>query len=211
MAPGLVWQAADAPPGVLPGHPASPPMAALPAALLPPGVAARHLLAWRIDAERFAPQWDSGIGAELYGGRWNPKGQRAVYCSLDPATCLVEAAVHRGFAVLDTQPHVLSCVQITLDSLPAGTTAAGPTATTTLRVVQPDELPNPAWLHGGTPSAGQQQFGAGLLLAHGIVLLPSAVSKCSWNLVLAPAPAAGRYRLLHQQRLVVDTRLHPPA
>ena len=185
---------------------AAPPMAALPGVLLPPGSATGHLLAWRIDAERFAPQWDSGIGAELYGGRWNPKGQRAVYCSLDPATCLVEAAVHRGFGVLDTQPHVLSCVEITLG---AGGYNPADTATTTIRVVQPDELPNPAWLHGGTPSAGQQQFGAALLAAHGIVLLPSAVSKCSWNLVLAPSVAAGRYQLLHQQRLVVDTRLHP--
>lgn len=219
------WGLGAAPPGALAAGLATPPMAALPAALLPAGAATGHLLAWRIDAERFAPQWDSGIGAELYGGRWNPKGQRAVYCSLDPATCLVEAAVHRGFAVLDTQPHVLSCVQITLGAEAAGPAAADragaspatarPTAaqpadaSPAIRVVQPGELPNPAWLHGGTPSAGQQQFGGGLLLAHGIVLLPSAVSKCSWNLVLAPAVAAGRYRLLHQQRLVVDTRLHP--
>ena len=171
-------------------------MAALPAAL----DRAAPLLAWRIDAERHAADWDSGIGAELFGGRWNPKGQRAVYCSLDPATCLVEAAVHRGFEVLDTQPHVLSCVLI----LPRSADDPG------VRVLRADELPNPAWLNGGTPSAGQQRFGAGLLAAHGIVVLPSAVSKCSWNLVLQPAAATGRWRLQHQQRLVLDTRLHPP-
>jgi RES domain-containing protein len=74
----------------------------------------------------------------------------------------------------------------------------------------PDELPNPAWLHGGTPSAGQQRFGAALLAAHGVVVLPSAVSKCSGNLVFSPEVAAGRVRLLHQQRLVVDTRLNRP-
>ena len=157
------------------------------------------LLAWRIDAEPHAASWHSGIGAELFGGRWNSKGQRAVYCSLDPATCLVEAAVHRGFDVLDSQPHVLSCVLI--DAAPAG---AG------IRVLQPGELPNPAWLHGGTPSAGQQRFGAELLAAHGVLVLPSAVSKCSWNLVFSPAVAAGRFRLQHQQRLVVDGRLNPP-
>ncbi len=39
-------------------------------------------------------------------------GPRAVHCSLDPSTCLVEAAVHRGFAVPDTQPHVLSCLRL---------------------------------------------------------------------------------------------------
>lgn len=167
-------------------------MAALPAALAGP---AAPLQAWRIDAQAYAGSWDSGIGAERYGGRWNPKGQRAVYCSLDPATCIVEAAVHRGFAVLDSQPHVLSCVQFDAAAV---------------RVVPPHELPNPAWLHGGTPSAGQQRHGAALLAAHGIVVLPSAVSKCSWNLVFSPDAAAGRWRLLHQQRLVVDTRLNPP-
>lgn len=176
-------------------------MTPLPAALAGLGVGAKPqpLLVWRIDAEAYAATWDSGLGAERFGGRWNPKGQRAVYCSLDPATCLVEAAVHRGFDVLDTRPHVLSCVQV--DPLSPDHPGA--------RVVQPDELPNPAWLHGGTPSAGQQRFGAELLAAHGVVVLPSAVSKCSWNLVFSPDVAAGRIRLLHQRRLVVDTRLNP--
>ncbi len=118
-----------------------------------------------------------------------------MYCSLDPATCIVEAAVHRGFAVLDTQPHVLTCLQLDADDV---------------MVVQPGALPNPAWLHGGVPSAGQQQFGAGLLAAHGCVVLPSAVSKLSWNLVFAPGVAEGRWRLLRQQPLVLDTRLNPP-
>ena len=167
-------------------------MAALPPAL---AAAAQPLQAWRIDALAFADRWDSGIGAERFGGRWNPRGQRAVYCSLDPATCIVEAAVHRGFEVLDTQPHVLSCLELVADGV---------------RVVQADELPNPAWLHGGVPSAGQQRHGAALLAEFGVVVLPSAVSKCSWNLVFSPEVAAGRWRLLHQQRLVVDTRLNPP-
>ena len=87
------------------------------------------LLVWRIDAAAHAATWHSGIGAERFGGRWNPKGVTAVYCSLDPATCLVEAAVHRGFAVLDTQPHVLSCIEVD---------AAG------AQVIAPDGLPNPA-------------------------------------------------------------------
>jgi len=181
-------------------------MAQLPAALLGAAAAGAPLLAWRIDADAFAATWDSGIGAELYGGRWNPKGQRAVYCSLDPATCIVEAAVHRGFEVLDSQPHVLSCLQIAPLAATGATAAADPG----VRVVPAAELPNPAWLHGGTPSAGQQAFGGALLAAHGVLVLPSAVSKGSWNLVFSPQAAAGRWRLQHQQRLVVDTRLHPP-
>lgn len=69
-------------------------MAPLPAALA--GAGPQPWWVWRIDAEAYAASWDSGLGAELFGGRWNPKGLRAVYCRLDPATCLVEAAVHHG-------------------------------------------------------------------------------------------------------------------
>ena len=173
-------------------------MTPLPAALA--GTAASQpLLAWRIDAQEYAATWHSGIGAERFGGRWNPKGQRAVYCSLDPATCLVEAAVHRGFEVLDTCPHVLSCLQI--DPLADGQPG--------VRVVMPDSLPNPAWLHGGTPSAGQQRFGAGWLGTPGVLVIASAVARHSWNLVFSPGLAGARVRLLQQQRLVVDTRLNP--
>jgi RES domain-containing protein len=75
----------------------------------------------------------------------------------------------------------------------------------------PGDIPNPAWLHGGTPSANQQAFGATLLAAHAFVLFPSAVSKLSWNLVFEPGAARGKYRLRSQERLVVDTRLNPPS
>ena len=155
--------------------------------------ASAPLIAWRIDAQRYAPSWDSGIGAKALGGRWNPKGTKAVYCSIDPSTCLVESAVHRGFKVLDTRPHVLTSLEIAnLDGI---------------RVVMPTEIPNPAWLEGGTPNQHQQRWGADLLDLHGIVLFPSSVSKMSWNLVFEPGVAAGRYQLRSQQRLSVDTRL----
>ena len=166
-------------------------MTPLPALIDP----AAQLVAWRLDAAQYAPGWNSGVGAERVGGRWNPKGFKAVYCSLDPSTCIIEAAVHRGFDVLDTQPHVLTSFVVT--------------APDSARIVQPDELPNPAWLHGGTPSAGQQKFGANLLGKHGFVVFPSAVSKQSWNLVFEPGMAHLKYRLRSQQRLVLDTRLSP--
>jgi 5-methylcytosine-specific restriction endonuclease McrA len=37
---------------------------------------------------------------------------RAVYCSIDPATAILEVAVHTGFPVLDTVAHVLTAVNI---------------------------------------------------------------------------------------------------
>lgn len=162
---------------------------------LPPPLGAGELWCWRIDLAMHAHNWDSGLGAEKAGGRWNPAGVKAVYCSLDPATAIVEVAAHKRFSVLDTVRHVLTAIEV-----------GDPTQ---VLVVRPESVPNPAWLWPGTPRAGQQAFGADLLAAHPFVLFPSAVSSHSWNLVFDPASAKGRYRLLLQEALAVDPRLHP--
>lgn len=158
-----------------------------------PRGAGAGLVAWRLDAEAYAPAWDSGLGAERYGGRWNPKGVRAVYCSVDPATAILESAVHRGFKVLDSQPFLLTCLRI-----------VDPSA---VRLVAPDDLPDRAWLAPGIPGTAQQDFGARLLDAHPFVALPSVVSRFSWNLLFRPDTAAGRYSFVGQERLVLDARL----
>lgn len=153
------------------------------------------VVAWRLDAARHARTWDNGVGAELMGGRWNPKGVKAVYCSFDPATTILESAVHRGFHVLDTEPFILTSMTV-VDAKD-------------LRIVEPNDVPNSAWLHAGIPSAGQQSWGAALLAAHPFVAFPSVVSKFSWNIVFQPDRAAGKYVLRGQDRLVLDTRLNP--
>ena len=163
---------------------------------LPGALGGRELWAWRLDVQPRAAAWDSGAGAERYGGRWNVKGQRAVYCALDPATAILEVAVHKGFDVLDTTAHVLTAAVVDPASV---------------RVVHPAEVANPGWVVPGTPSLGQQRFGSRLLAEHGVVVFPSAVSSRSWNLVIEPAVAKGRYALGAQERFAMDTRLHPPA
>lgn len=164
---------------------------------LPAPLGGGEVVAWRLDDARFAASWDSGEGAYQVGGRWNGAGVRAVYCSLDPATAILEVAVHKGFRTLDTVPHVLTALTVT--DL-AGTA-----------VTWPAQIPNPNWLRPGIPSAGQQAFGDGLLAAHRFVVLPSAVSTNSWNLVFVAASAAGAYAPRSQERFALDTRLHPPA
>ncbi len=161
---------------------------------LPPPLGPGELVAWRLDHESFAATWDSGEGAFRAGGRWNSRGVRAVYASLDPATAILEVAVHKGFAVLDTVPHVITAA-IIVD--PAQ-----------IRIVQPEDVPNPNWLRPGIPGAGQQAFGDALLARHAFVLIPSAVSTYSWNIVFTLS-AAGLYRQRSQERFALDTRLHP--
>jgi RES domain-containing protein len=163
---------------------------------LPAALGGSELVAWRLDTAGFAANWDSGEGAFLYGGRWNSKGVRAVYCSLDPATAILEVAVHKGFRTLDVVPHVLTAA-IILD--PAG-----------VHVVDPTSLSNANWLRPGLPSAGQQDHGNQLLSQHKFVAIPSAVSSHSWNLIFVAGAAGGGYKVKMQEPFALDTRLHPP-
>ncbi|MGA8445750.1 MAG: RES domain-containing protein [Roseiarcus sp.] len=153
------------------------------------------LVVWRLDQRIHAATWDSGEGAFRDGGRWNSKGVRAVYCSLDPATAVLEVAVHKGFKVLDTVPHVITAATI-VDVLE-------------VHIAKSDDVPNPNWLRPGIPSAGQQAFGDDLLRSHRFVAIPSAVSTHSWNLIFDPIKAAGFYSLDFQEPFGLDTRLNP--
>jgi len=42
----------------------------------------------------------SGIGAELYGGRWNTKGKRLIYTGESRALCTTEIAVHTPLGIV---------------------------------------------------------------------------------------------------------------
>jgi RES domain-containing protein len=152
--------------------------------------------AWRVDGAAFKSAWDSAAGAQAAGGRWNPKGVKALYCSLDAATAILEVAVHKGFRALDKVPHVITALKIEDPAL--------------VFVVKPEDVPNLAWLATGVPSAGQQEFGAALLATHLFVAIPSVVSRHSWNLLFDPDRAAGKYSRLLQEPLAIDTRLNPP-
>ena len=164
---------------------------------LPITLGGSELVAWRLDQANYASTWDNGEGAYRVGGRWNSKGVRAVYCSIDPATAVLEVAVHKGFRALDTVPHML--------------TAAVITDTSGIYVVDPASVPNANWLRPGIPGAGQQTFGDDLLRQHHFVAIPSAVSPYSWNLIFVAGVAEGAYALKFQEAFALDTRLHPPS
>lgn len=164
---------------------------------LPAALGGPALVGWRLTPSAFAPTWDDGEGAFQFGGRWNSKGVRAVYCSLDAATATLEVAVHAGFRALDTVAHTLIAFEI-----------ADPGD---VLVVHETDVPNTNWLTPATPSAGQQTFGDGLLKANRFVAIRSAVSKHSWNLLFIPSQAAGRYAVTLREPFALDTRLHPSA
>jgi RES domain-containing protein len=163
---------------------------------LPAALGGTELVAWRLDREIYRNAWDSGEGAFQAGARWNNQGVRAVYCAIDPATAILEIAANLGFKVLDAVPYVLTEIAISEPQ--------------SVHVVHPEAIPNPAWLQPGTPSAGQKDFGDAVLAKHKFTLIPSAVSKHSWNLIFVGSNAAGAYMLKSQERFALDPRLHPP-
>ncbi|TDX23697.1 RES domain-containing protein [Modicisalibacter xianhensis] len=151
---------------------------------------------WRLERKRHLETWDSGIGAELGGGRWNSKGRAAVYGSLDPSTAILEVAAHKGFKALDTIPHILLCARV-LDS-------------SRVFEVTPESLPNPHWLNPGAPGQGQQIHGDLLLQQHPFIIVPSTVSRYSRNIVMNPVTAQGLFEVVVEEPFALDTRLNPP-
>lgn len=162
---------------------------------LPPPLGSGALVFWRLDQERFGRVWDRGEGSFLVGGRWNSRGKRAVYAALDPATAILEVAVHASFRALDMVRHVLTCARVLDPSL--------------AHTLPPDHVPNPNWLRPGPISAGQQAFGDALLSTRTFVLIPSVVSAHSWNLLFDPERARGLYADVRQEPFALDPRLHP--
>ncbi len=164
---------------------------------LPSALGGTEIRLWRIDHIRHRNTWDSGEGAFQSAGRWNPKGFRMVYASLEPATAILEVAVHKKFKILDTTPHVLTSARITDSS--------------NIHVVKPSDLPNPLWAMPGAHGPGQREFGRDLLQQHPFVVVPSSVSLKSWNILMNPGLATGLYDDVQQERFCLDPRLHVAA
>lgn len=160
---------------------------------LPPPLGDGGLRIWRLDRERHAATWASGEGAWLAGGRWNSRGRRVVYAALDPATAILEVAVHKTFRTLDADPHVLTSARL----MDLGTA----------HVVTPGEVPDPGWLLPGNPSASQQAFGDRLIENHRVVILPSVVSRQSWNVLLRVEGVGMAVGHLRQEVFALDPRL----
>lgn len=161
---------------------------------LPPPFGTGELRFWRIDQKQHASTWYTGEGAYRVGGRWNSQGIRAVYTALDPSTAIMEVAVHKGFKALDIAPHVLTSARITDSSK--------------VHVLDVSDIPNKNWLVPGSHGPGQKSFGDALLRDHMFTLIPSTVSRHSWNLIFDASKATDYFDDVHQEDFALDPRLH---
>ena len=148
---------------------------------------------WRLDRTVWASSWNEGEGARQFPGRWNVKGQRAVYCSLDPATAILEVAVHIGFRALDRDPRSMTCARLKNPKQ--------------IHVVHCSEVPEEGWLLPGAVVPEQQHFGGELLKEHGAILIPSVVSRSSWNLIFDADRVNGDdLEMVEQDAFLLDPR-----
>lgn len=164
---------------------------------LPPALAgadaAPELVVWRLDAAKYASTWATGEGAFQVGGRWSSPGKRVLYTAVDPATAILEVAVHKGFDALDAVAHKLLSLKVTQPAQ--------------VHVLDTSTVPNNNWLRPGSVSSNQQKFGDGLLALHPMVLVPSVVSTHSWNLLINLSMASGMFELASMEDFALDTRL----
>ena len=131
-------------------------------------------VAYRIAKTRYSTSHElmfSGLGAALYGGRWNSRGNKMVYASESRALATLEISVHlkntsvlESYSVCDISIPEELCEEVGSDNLPRGW----------------DEMViNPAaaqawgdlWLEVGETPA---------------VRVPSVVVPLEWNFLLNP-------------------------
>lgn len=68
-----------------------------------------------VKTKHLSTAW-SGIGAQLYGGRWNPPGKAAVYLTTSISLAMLEMMVHLQSSLL-LQSYTLLSIEITEDLL----------------------------------------------------------------------------------------------
>ena len=76
------------------------------------------LTLYRIQADNHRDTILDGIGAQLWGGRWNTKGRPMVYTATTPELCFLEFMVHlEGTPLADLPPLILCEITVPNDSI----------------------------------------------------------------------------------------------
>ena len=116
---------------------------------------------WRIAKVAHAGSVDdmlSGEGAAMYGGRWNPKGMPAVYCSENSSLAALEILANL------VRPSTFPSYRILDLDVPDGSISVAPTSARDKRLA-----------------------GAALLRARLAIMAPSVVNPLERNVVINPA------------------------
>lgn len=137
----------------------------------------------------------SGIGAELFGGRWNQKGTRVVYTAASRALAMAETAVQPNFDILPDTYHIAE-IEVPVDM---------PVYAIDLKHI----------FNGGEWTSQKalpltKSWGTHLILRqkHPVIKVPSVVVRGDFNYLLNPYhPDFGRIKILNIEPFLFDDRL----
>lgn len=152
------------------------------------------MLIYRIDRKKRQRDTLSGIGAEIYGGRWNLPGTRAVYCAGSRSLAILEMLVHMDMKHVPNDRIMVKIEVLDEISIP----------------YQDRELLPANWEKFPYTHASQRVFtdwiqreGTGPVLA-----LPSAVVPEEWNFIINPLHQdMAKIKVVEVKPLVIDERL----
>jgi RES domain-containing protein len=146
---------------------------------------------YRITSAALAADCLSGVGAALYGGRWNSKGTRVAYTAWARSAAILELLVHVGDRRNVPTDRVMIPIDVpddavdTLETAPRGW----------------DKLPYSA----AVQRAGDTWVRDGRQLA---LRIPSALVKAEWNVLINPLHARfGEIVVGKTEKLALDGRL----
>ncbi len=146
---------------------------------------------YRITTQALAHDCLAGIGAALYGGRWNSKGTRIAYTAASRSGAILEMLVHVGDRRNVPADRVIVPVDVPedtigqLDTLPRGW----------------DKLPYSSTVQ----RAGDNWIRGGRELA---LRVPSVLVREEWNVLINPLHARfGEIAIGKVEPLVLDGRL----
>lgn len=147
---------------------------------------------WRLCAAKYAPTAFSGEGAELYGGRWSPRGVRIAYCAESRALAVVETIANSEERErLRAREWIFICAEVPGES-----------------IERPARFPE-AWRQYPHPQE-TQGVGAEWIKSRRSVALrvPSAVVPGEFNYLLNPAhPDFKRVKIGQPEPFSFDPRL----
>ncbi len=147
---------------------------------------------WRLTRERHASSAFSGIGAALYGQRWNGKGIYVVYCASSMALAQLEQLEHisRELAPVD----LVSIAAVVPDDA--------------IETVDVARLP-PRWRDEPPPFELSAIGDRWVRTARSLALrVPSAVAPDDWNVLLNPAHERfGEIKIETPREVKLDPRL----
>jgi RES domain-containing protein len=150
------------------------------------------ITAWRVYKKKLAKAAFTGMGARLYGGRWNSPGTAVVYLAQSQALAALEMLVH--LEATEALRHYLVCAVTFPESL--------------VRRLDPATLPS-TWRRDPPPRKLQRLGDDWVSAAESPVLqVPSAIVPAESNFLLNPAhPDFLRIIIGRSQWFRLDRRL----